>query len=182
MDAVPEPQAVSPPPPTPRASEIHLRAPRALRSALLRPAWVEPGLRTALRAFAGFVFLYLGALKISAKTFEHSVLGTRGLDLAPGPGGFAQYLAAAGIPLPEVSAYLCVTVELLCGLGIILGAFLPLAQLVTRLFAVALAVDMLTALAVTGVRNIIGHPVLRPAPFISEKLRILTRRPQLRWA
>lgn len=220
MNTSPDPDVANfpPPPPPPRPpsrkNEARVRTPQSVRPALLTPTWAEAPVRAVLRAFAGLVFLYLGALKISVKTFEYPILGTRGLDLASGPGGFAQYLAAAGVPLPEASAYLVVLVEVLCGLGLILGVFMPLAQLLTRLFAVALAVDMLVAIGSTGVRNLIGHPVLlqgvpamsqawrfplevgllgvmsyflirpvfRQLPLVSEKLRILTEPPRLRWS
>jgi uncharacterized membrane protein YphA (DoxX/SURF4 family) len=149
-----------PPAPFPPSRKDPRRAPDQAPRAMLRPGLLEPPVRTAMRLAAGVVFLFLGSMKISVKTFEHLVLGTQGLDLASGPSGFGQFLAAAGVPLPELSAHLVVGVELLCGLGLILGAFVPLAQLLTRLFAVALSVDMTMAILLAGVRNLLGDPVL----------------------
>lgn len=148
-------------PPAARTEALQAAGFRGWLRAALRMALLEPPIRFALRATAAFAFLVLGAMKLSVRVFEEPILGTSGLHLLPGPAGFAQFLADAGAPLPQLGAWLCLTAEIGCGAGLLLGAFVPLARIFTRLFALSLAFDMVVALLAAGVRNALGHPVLR---------------------
>src|SRR5215472_5526166 len=49
--------------------------------------------------------------------------------LSKGPEAFALILHAIGVPAPHLMAWLTVLVELLGGLAVLLGAFIPLASL-----------------------------------------------------
>ena len=49
--------------------------------------------------------------------------------LARGPESFAVVLHAIGVPLPDLLAWATVVVELLGGLAVLLGAFIPLASI-----------------------------------------------------
>lgn len=113
--------------------------------------------RFALRVIAGVVFIFLGQVKF----FESIHLGTDEVVLPRGPEGFAIYLGAIGVPFPLFNAYMVCWVEMVCGMLLMLAAFLPRAYSVhvTRLTALPLMVDMLVALFTVGVPNALGHPV-----------------------
>lgn len=129
----------------------HFKLPR-LR--LTRPK--ETAVRLGLRTAAALVFFTLGYIK-----FFHSIhLGTDAVVLPNGPEGFAQYLAAIGVPFPLFNAYMVCWVEMICGAGLVLSAFLPAPALLTRLAALPLVGDMTVALATVGIPNLLGHPVL----------------------
>jgi putative oxidoreductase len=115
----------------------------------------ELPLRFTLRVAAGFTFFLLGSMKF----FDSILLGTEAISLPDGPAGFAQYLAAIGVPLPLLSAYLVCLVEILCGLGLLLSVFLPAPALLTRLCALPLFMDMTVATLTVGLRNLLGDPV-----------------------
>jgi uncharacterized membrane protein YphA (DoxX/SURF4 family) len=141
------------------AQEVRARHPPRARPAsawrrALAPA--DSPLRLTLRAAAALVFVTLGQMKL----FDSILLGTDAVTLPPGPGGFAQYLAAIGVPLPLLTAYLVCLVEMLCGAGLVLSAFLPWPSLLTRLAALPLFIDMGVATLTVGLRNLMGHPVM----------------------
>lgn len=119
------------------------------------PASAETLARVALRAAAGTVFITLGQMKF----FESILLGTDAVVIPDGPEGFAQYLAAIGVPFPLFNAYMVCWVEMICGLGLLLSAFLPASGCLTRLCALPLAGDMIVALLTVGIPNLLGSPV-----------------------
>jgi putative oxidoreductase len=49
--------------------------------------------------------------------------------LARGPEGFSHILQAIGVPAPELLAWATIGVEILGGLAVLLGAFIPLASI-----------------------------------------------------
>ena len=83
-----------------------------------------------LRLVVGLVFVAHGAQKL----FQF------------GLGGTTAFLGQLGVPLAGLAALVLIAVELLGGLAILLGLF-------TRLVAVLLAADMLTALLTVHLRN-----------------------------
>src|SRR5436305_2823030 len=85
---------------------------------------------TILRIVVGIVFIAHGAQKLF-------VFGIHGVV-----GGFTQM----GVPLPAISAPLIAILEFVGGIGLVLG-------LLTRIFAVLLALDMLGAIALVHLRN-----------------------------
>jgi uncharacterized membrane protein YphA (DoxX/SURF4 family) len=109
----------------------------------------------ALRVVAACVFVALGQLKL----FDSIDLGTAQVVLPRGPEGFAVYLDAIGVPFPLFHAWLVIGVELVCGLGLLLGAVLPMLRRHTHLFALPLAGDMLVATATVGLPNLLGDSV-----------------------
>jgi uncharacterized membrane protein YphA (DoxX/SURF4 family) len=125
------------------------------RPRLRIPKPAESPARLALRVVAGLVFLTLGQMKF----FDTILLGTDAVSLPPGPAGFAQYLGAIGIPFPLLNAYMVCLVEMICGLGLLLSAFLPYSAILTRLSALPLVIDMMVAIATVGLRNAQGNPV-----------------------
>lgn len=131
---------------TPRASARTRRVPR--------PA--DTSLRMGLRLVAGLFFITFGYMKF----FDCILLGTEAVTLPRGPAGFALYLEAVGVPFPLLNAYVVCLVEMLCGTGLILSAFLPAPALLTRLCALPLAGAMAVAVLTVGVRNLLGNPVL----------------------
>lgn len=78
-----------------------------------------------LRIAVGLVFLMHGGQKL----------------FVFGVGGTAEIMSKLGIPLPTIAAIVVITVELLGGLAILLGAF-------TRLAGALLAIEMLIAILV----------------------------------
>lgn len=127
-----------------------------------RTAWVEqvpetPG-RRPLRDVPGVIFLAFGLMKAFASTFPFLV-GAPDLVVASGPEGFARLLTGLGVPFPLFNAWMVILVEVLCGMGLILSAWMPATALLTRLCALPLAVNMLVALSV-GVRQVQGNPVV----------------------
>lgn len=149
---------VSPPFPA-HAEEVRTRRVPRPRSAISKLRFTRPAdstVRLVLRAAAGIAFVTLGQMKF----FDSILLGTTAVTLPPGPEGFAQYLAAIGVPFPLLNAYMVCLVEMICGVGLLLSAFLPMPALLTRLSAFPLFIDMVVATATVGVRNALGHPVM----------------------
>ena len=124
------------------------------KALLPRPA--DTPVRLVLRALAGLAFVTLGQMKF----FDSILLGTQAVSLPPGPEGFALYLSAIGVPFPLLNAYLVCLVEMICGVGLLLSAFLPAPALLTRLCALPLVGDMTVATLTVGLRNALGDPVL----------------------
>ena len=124
------------------------RGPRFLKSA-------DTSLRLSLRVMASLVFFTLGYIKF----FNGMPLGTDAVSLPPGVDGFGVYLAAVGVPFPLFNAYLVCLVEMACGMGLVLSAFLPGPALLTRLTALPLCIAMTVALITVGLANALGTPV-----------------------
>ncbi len=104
---------------------------------------------------ACLVFFTLGYIKI----FNGMPLGTDAVLLPPGVDGFGVYLAAIGVPFPLFNAYLVCLVEMTCGVGLLLSAFLPAPAVLTRLTALLLFIAMTVALITVGLANAFGAPV-----------------------
>ncbi|WNG33389.1 DoxX family protein [Archangium minus] len=119
--------------------------------------FVESPHRFALRVIAGVVFVFLGQVKFFASIH----LGTDAVVLPRGPEGFAIYLSAIGVPFPLFNAYMVCWVEMVCGMLLMVAAFLPrsFSLHLTRLTALPLMVDMLVAFFTVGLPNALGHPV-----------------------
>jgi len=128
---------------------------RAL-AALLPPGRPETPVRFVLRVATGLVFLATGQMKLVGSI----VLGTSLVHLTPGIKGFAEYLEAVGISFPLAGAYVVTGVELVGAALLVSGAFWPRAIRWTRVVCLALAVDMLVALAKVGLQNLADHPVI----------------------
>lgn len=128
---------------------------RSTPPGLTFPKSSETALRLALRIVAGAVFITLGQMKF----FDSILLGTDAVTLPTGPEGFAQYLGAIGVPFPLLSAYMVCIVEMICGVGLVLSAFLPAPAILTRLTALPLFMDMTVAILTVGVPNLMGDPV-----------------------
>jgi uncharacterized membrane protein YphA (DoxX/SURF4 family) len=113
--------------------------------------------RLAMRVIAGLVFITLGQMKF----FDSILLGTDAVSIPNGPEGFAQYLDAVGVPFPLLNAYMVCLVEMICGMGLMVSAFLPRTSsaLATRMMAFPLMVDIFVATVAVGVRNAMGDPV-----------------------
>ena len=138
-------------------------APRSRPLRLVRrKSWVEQVpetlARRPLRDVPGVIFFAFGLMKAFASTFPFLV-GAPGLVVASGPEGFARLLTGLGVPFALFSAWMVILVEVLCGAGLILSAWMPATALLTRLCALPLAVNMLVALSV-GVRQVQGTPVV----------------------
>jgi len=117
----------------------------------------ESSERLAMRIIAGLVFITLGQMKF----FDSILLGTDAVSIPTGPEGFAEYLSAVGVPFPLLNAYLVCLVEMVCGFGLMVSAFLPRGHsaIVTRMMALPLMGDIFVATIAVGVRNAIGDPV-----------------------
>jgi uncharacterized membrane protein YphA (DoxX/SURF4 family) len=120
----------------------------------IRPS--DSTLRLVLRAAAMIAFVTLGQMKF----FDSILLGTDAVTLPDGPEGFAQYLAAIGVPFPLLNAYMVCILEMICGVGLLVTAFLPKAAILTRLAALPLFFDMVVATITVGLRNLMGNPVI----------------------
>src|SRR5262245_53484997 len=88
-----------------------------MRTLLARCAHLMPSLREAwyaipLRLIVGYGFMEHGHAK-----------------LARGPESFANILRALGTPAPSLLARVTIAVELLGGLAVLVGAFIPLASI-----------------------------------------------------
>jgi uncharacterized membrane protein YphA (DoxX/SURF4 family) len=116
-----------------------------------------PG-RMQLRGVAGVLFIVFGLMKAFDTTLP-ILVGAPALHVNTGPEGFAQLLTGLGVPFPLLNAWMVIAVEILCGLGLILGGWLPATKLITRLSALPLAIDMVVALAI-GLRQVQGNPVI----------------------
>ncbi len=133
----------------------HLRRERARTAGLLLPKSADTPVRLSLRAMACVVFFALGYIKF----FHGMPLGTAAISLPPGVDGFGVYLAAIGVPFPLFNAYLVCLVEMTCGVGLLLSAFLPAPALLTRLTALPLFIAMTVAILTVGLANALGAPV-----------------------
>ncbi|QRN98047.1 DoxX family protein [Archangium violaceum] len=138
---------------------------RLVRSRVSRErldSWLERVPETAgryqLRGVTGIIFMVFGLMKIFDTTLP-ILVGAPGLQVTTGAEGFARLIAGLGIPFPLLNAWMVIAVELLCGLGLILAAWLPATRLVTRLCALPLLGDMMVALLV-GIREVQGRPVM----------------------
>ena len=129
------------------------RSTQSLRR-FIRPA--DSTLRLILRAAAMIAFVTLGQMKL----FDSILLGTDAVTLPQGPEGFAQYLAAIGVPFPLLNAYMVCILEMVCGVGLLMTAFLPKPSILTRLAALPLFFDMVVATLTVGLRNLMGNPVM----------------------
>ena len=135
---------------------------RSLATPARRAHWLERVPETLgrlqLRGVTGVIFMMFGLMK-AFDTMLPVLVGAPGLRVNTGAEGFAALLAGLGVPFPLLNAWMVIAVELLCGLGLILGAYLPATRLITRLSALPLLVDMCVALLV-GIRQVQGNPVL----------------------
>ncbi|HEX5747295.1 MAG TPA: DoxX family protein [Archangium sp.] len=139
--------------------------PRLVRTLAEHPKrdyWLErvpetPG-RYQVRGVTGVIFILFGLMKSFDFTLP-ILVGAPGLHVHTGVEGFAQLIAGLGIPFPLFNAAMVITMEIVLGLGLILGAWMPATRLITRLCALPLAVDMMMALLV-GIRQVQGNPVV----------------------
>ncbi len=138
------------------AQPPHAHRTRPAPHKVLLPRPADTPVRLVLRTLAGIVFVTLGQMKF----FDSILLGTQAVSLPSGPEGFALYLGAIGVPFPLLNAYLVCLLEMICGVGLLLSAFLPAPALLTRLCALPLAGDMTVATLTVGLRNALGDPVL----------------------
>jgi uncharacterized membrane protein YphA (DoxX/SURF4 family) len=129
---------------------------RTVRSTLSSIRLADSPLRLVLRAAAMIAFVTLGQMKF----FDSIPLGTDAVVLPRGPEGFAQYLAAIGVPFPLLNAYMVCILEMICGVGLMATAFLPKPAILTRLAALPLFIDMMVATITVGVPNLMGNPVM----------------------
>jgi putative oxidoreductase len=116
----------------------------------------ETPTRFVLRVAAGLVFLATGMMKLVSSI----VLGSSVPRVPPGIPGFAEYLAAVGVPFPLIGSYAVTLVEVGGALVLLASAFWTPAARLTRLVSLALAVDMLVAIVTVGLRNLAGNPVI----------------------
>jgi uncharacterized membrane protein YphA (DoxX/SURF4 family) len=127
-----------------------------------RHYWLErvpetPG-RYQVRGVTGVIFMLFGLMKAFDFTLP-ILVGAPGLHVNTGVEGFAQLIAAIGMPFPLFNAAMVIAMELVLGLGLILGAWTPGTRLITRLCALPLAGDMMVAQLV-GIRQVQGNPVM----------------------
>src|SRR6201987_3378900 len=94
------------------------------RFAFLNPSALARWAPIPLRLIVGYGFMQHGFAKLSR-----------------GPEAFATILHAIGVPAPHLMAWLTILTELLGGLAVLLGAFVPLVSLP---MAAGLFVAMLT--------------------------------------
>ncbi|WNG62000.1 DoxX family protein [Archangium gephyra] len=139
--------------------------PRLVRTLAAHPKrdyWMErvpetPG-RYQVRGVTGVIFILFGLMKAFDFTLP-ILVGAPGLQVHTGVEGFAQLISGIGMPFPLFNAAMVIAMEVVLGLGLILGAWTPATRLITRLCALPLAGDMLVALLV-GLRQIQGNPVV----------------------
>jgi uncharacterized membrane protein YphA (DoxX/SURF4 family) len=134
------------------------------RLSFLRPT--DSTLRLVLRAAAMIAFVTLGQMKF----FDSILLGTDAVVLPDGPEGFAQYLAAIGVPFPLLNAYMVCILEMLCGVGLLATAFLPKPAILTRLAALPLFADMVVATITVGIPNLMGNPVMMDGVAVTNQI------------
>lgn len=161
--------------PVPAAFPAHSepgRAPRRVRhtrSVSSRLSFLKPAdstLRLVLRVAAMVAFVTLGQMKF----FDSILLGTDAVVLPNGPEGFAQYLAAIGVPFPLLNAYMVCILEMICGVALVATAFLPKPSILTRLAALPLFFDMLVATITVGIPNLMGHPVMMDGVAVTNQI------------
>ncbi|MFY0527592.1 DoxX family protein [Archangium gephyra] len=135
---------------------------RALATHPRRDHWLErvpetPG-RYQVRGVTGVIFMLFGLMKAFDFTLP-ILVGAPGLRVNTGVEGFAQLISGIGLPFPLFNAWMVIAMEVVLGLGLILGAWTPATRLITRLCALPLAGDMMVALLV-GIRQVQGNPVM----------------------
>lgn len=124
------------------------------------PARLHTPLRIALGAF----FVAAGVTKVTWTPIA---------GIPAGVGGFASYLEAAGIPLPSASAVVVCSLEIVCGSGLAVGAWIRRVGKATRWFAGVLSAEMAVAMATVGIPTTLGDPVvLDGAPVTNEPYRL----------
>ena len=141
------------------------RLPRIVNALATHPRrnhWLErvpetPG-RYQVRGVTGVIFMLFGLMKAFDFTLP-ILVGAPGLRVNTGVEGFAQLIASLGIPFPLFNAAMVIAMEVVLGLGLILGAWTPGTRLITRLCALPLLGDMMVALLV-GLRQVQGNPVM----------------------
>ncbi|WPB77703.1 DoxX family protein [Archangium violaceum] len=139
--------------------------PRLVRTLATHPKrdyWMErvpetPG-RYQVRGVTGVIFILFGLMKAFDFTLP-ILVGAPGLRVHTGVEGFAQLISGIGMPFPLFNAAMVIAMEVVLGLGLILGAWTPATRLITRLCALPLAGDMMMALLV-GIRQVTGNPVV----------------------
>ncbi|MFP2932358.1 DoxX family protein [Pyxidicoccus sp. 3LG] len=161
--AVPLPNLPVDASPATRARHVDRGRARPLGPRFPKPA--DTPLRLSLRAASALVFFVLGYLKF----FEAMPLGTDAVTVPVGVEGFGMYLAAIGVPFPLLNAYLVCLVEMLCGAGLLLSAFLPAPARLTRLNALPLFIDMTVAFITVGLANALGDPVTMNGIAVTEQ-------------
>lgn len=158
-------QVASIPSPSRTAGSRQGWRPRLVRSLAAHPRrdyWLEhvretPG-RYQVRGVTGVIFILFGLMKAFDFTLP-ILVGAPGLKVDTGVQGFAQLISAIGMPFPLFNAGMVIAMEVVLGLGLILGAWTPATRLITRLCALPLAGDMMVALLV-GIRQFQGNPVV----------------------
>src|SRR5690242_4061011 len=114
-----------------RASEGRLQLARRMRalplpSRMQRDFWLERVPETEgryqLRGVTGVIFMLFGLMKAFGFTLP-TLVGAPGLHVTTGVAGFAQLLAGLGVPFPLLNAWMVIVLEVVCGLGLILGAW-----------------------------------------------------------
>lgn len=150
---------------SPSAGDRQRWRPRIMRSLARyarRDYWLErvpetPG-RYQVRGVTGVLFMLFGLMKSFDFTLP-ILVGAPGLSVNTGVAGFARLISELGLPFPLLSAWMVIAMEVVLGLGLILGAWTPATRLTTRLCALPLAADMMVALLV-GLRQLTGNPVV----------------------
>jgi len=136
---------------------VHTLATHPRRNHWLERVPETPG-RYQVRGVTGVIFILFGLMK----TFDFTLpvlVGAPGLHVNTGAEGFAQLIAGLGLPFPLLTSWMVIAMEVVLGLGLILGAWTPATRLITRLCALPLAGDMVMALLV-GIRQVTGNPVV----------------------
>lgn len=139
--------------------------PRLVRTLAAHPKrdyWLERVPETSgryqVRGVTGVIFILFGLMKAFDFTLP-ILVGAPGLHVHTGVEGFAQLISGIGMPFPLFNAAMVIAMEVVLGLGLILGAWTPATRLITRLCALPLAGDMMVALLV-GLRQVQGNPVV----------------------
>ena len=114
--------------------------------------------RHQLRWAAGLIFLVFGLMKAFDTTLP-ILLGAPLLHVTSGAEGFARVIQGLGIPFPLLNSWMVIVLEILCGLGLILSAWMPGTRLFTLLSALPMVGDMSVALLV-GMRQAQGNPII----------------------
>jgi len=116
----------------------------AVRGVVRRPTeWLRIG--------TGGFFLAAGLAKLTYSPIP---------GVSPGLSGFAEYLAAAGIPAPYLSAWVVCLTEVVAGAGLLAGLSSTRVRRVTPMFAGALGLEMAVAMVFVGVPTARGNPVV----------------------
>ena len=132
--------------------------PRLVRTLAAHPTATSHYDGIQVRGVTGVIFILFGLMKAFDVTLP-ILVGAPGLQVHTGVEGFAQLISGIGMPFPLFNAAMVIAMEVVLGLGLILGAWTPATRLITRLCALPLAGDMLVALLV-GLRQVQGNPVV----------------------